>query len=124
MSAPLWFVGTERPVVSAAPAAPAPEAAPASAVAATGCVMSWPRNSAGAWRSHAGPMGCCRGQRRCQKNGAETGGEWGCEEKERKQKGEVWKGEVKRTESGNRERVDRGQVRKERSSKRDKGEKD
>lgn len=55
-------MGTERPVVAAAPAAPALEAAPASAVGATGCVMSWPRIPAGAWKSHAGLMGCCRGQ--------------------------------------------------------------
>lgn len=56
------FVGTERPAAFAAPAAPAPEAAPASAVGAAGCVMSWQRSSAGAWRSCAGPMGYCRGQ--------------------------------------------------------------
>lgn len=55
----LWFVGTERPVVAAAaPVAPAPEAAPASAAVATESATSWPRSSAGAWRSHAGPMGC------------------------------------------------------------------
>lgn len=51
-------MGTGRPVVSAAPAVPAPEAAPASAVGEAGCVMSWPRSSAGAWRSRAGPTGC------------------------------------------------------------------
>lgn len=56
-------MGTEWPAVSAAPAAPAPGVAPASAAAAAGCVMSWLRSSAGAWKSHAGPTGCCRDER-------------------------------------------------------------
>lgn len=54
---------TGRPVVAAAPAAPAPEAVPASAVAAAGCAMSWPRSSAGAWMNCVGLMDCCRGEK-------------------------------------------------------------
>lgn len=58
-----WSGGTGRPAVSAALGAPAPGAAPASAVGAAGCVMSWQRSPAGVWRCSAGPRSCSRGRR-------------------------------------------------------------
>lgn len=50
-------MGSERTAAAAAPAAPVPEAAPSSAAVVAGCVMSWRRSSAGAWRSCVG-LGC------------------------------------------------------------------
>lgn len=103
-------MGTGKLVVSGAPGAPAPEAAPASAAGATGCVTSWPRSSAGAWRSRrrAGPTGCCvRGGKRNKCDGRTSMGS------ERVERGQTWGGEVKQKRRERRKIREAGKVEEE-----------